>query len=140
MSIENVKSFYEAVIQDQAIQQRFHDLNLKYQGMAVDAAKADAILVQDLLPLAKELGYEFTLAEIKAYGEEMQQASRNGELSFAELDIVAGGRGGGGASLICVLLGVNEGLNSVHGYGLCVLLGFNPAGGFCCLIGAGTKG
>ena len=140
MSVENVENFYAAISQDETVKQRFNELNQKYQGVAMNAAKTDAILEQELLPLAKELGFEFTLAEIKAYGEEMQQASRNGELSVAELDIVAGGRGGGGASLICVLLGVNEGLNSVHGYGLCVLLGFNPAGGFCCLIGAGTKG
>lgn len=102
----------------------------------MDATKADAILEQDLLPLAKELGYEFTLAEIKAYGEEMKQAHMPQELSDAELQAVAGG----GASLICVVLGFNEGFDHFNGFGYCLLLGFNRAGGFCCLIGAGTKG
>ena len=136
MSVENVKKFYEALVQDKMIQQRFNELNQKYQGVTVDATKADAILEQDLLPLAKELGYEFTLAEIKAYGEEMKQAHMPQELSDAELQAVAGG----GASLICVALGFNEGFNHVHGFGYCLLLGFNGAGGFCCLIRAGTKG
>ena len=85
MSVENVKKFYEALVQDKMIQQRFNELNQKYQGVTVDATKADAILEQDLLPLAKELGYEFTLTEIKAYGEEMKQAHMDGDLSDAEL-------------------------------------------------------
>ena len=118
------------------IQQRFNELNQKYQGVTVDATKADAILEQDLLPLAKELGYEFTLAEIEAYGEEMKQAHMNRELNDEELQAVTGG----GASLICVVLGFNEGFNHVNGFGYCLLLGFNAAGGFCFLIGAGTKG
>ena len=134
MSVENVKKFYEALVQDKMIQQRFNELNQKYQGMAMDAAKADAIMEQDLLPLAKELGYEFTLAEIKIYGDALKQTKMQNELIDEEMEAVAGG------GLICVGVGFNEDVRvviDVKGY--CVLLGFNDTGGFCFLIGAGTK-
>ncbi len=112
MSVENVKKFYEAVVQDKTIQQRFSELNQKYQGVAVDAAKADAIMEQELLPVAKELGYEFTLAEVKTYGEEMQQTKTNGELSDSELEAVAGGA-------LCIF-GLGFDLNTRNN---CVILG-----------------
>jgi hypothetical protein len=57
----------------------------------MNAEKTDAILEQELLPLARELGYEFTLAEIKVYGAEMQQAKLHCELNDTELEVVSGG-------------------------------------------------
>ena len=90
MSAENVKKFYEAVSQDEKAKQRFNELNQKYQGVAMNAARMDAILEQELLPLAKELGYEFTLTEIKAYGAEVQQTKLPCELNDSELEVVSG--------------------------------------------------
>lgn len=90
MSAENVKKFYEAVSQDEKAKQRFNELNQKYQGVAMNAAKTDAILEQELLPLAKELGFEFTLAEIKAYGVEVEQMKSSCALSDSELEVVSG--------------------------------------------------
>ncbi len=90
MSVENVENFYAAISQDETVKQRFNELNQKYQGVAMNAAKTDAILEQELLPLAKELGFEFTLAEIKAYGEEVQQAKLPCELNDSELEVVSG--------------------------------------------------
>ena len=90
MSVENVENFYAAISQDETVKQRFNELNQKYLGVAMNAAKTDAILEQELLPLAKELGFEFTLAEIKAYGEEVQQAKLPCELNDSELEVVSG--------------------------------------------------
>ena len=90
MSVENVENFYAAISQDETVKQRFNELNQKYQGVAMNAAKTDAILEQELLPLAKALGFEFTRAEIKAYGEEVQQAKLPCELNDSELEVVSG--------------------------------------------------
>ena len=136
MSAENVKKFYEAVSRDEALKQKFIELSQKYQGQPMNEAKMQAIAEKEVLTLAAQMGYPFTMDDLNAYGEEMKQAHMNRELNDEELQAVTGG----GASLICAVLGFNEGFNHVNGFGYCLLLGFNAAGGFCFLIGAGTKG
>ena len=136
MSTETVKKFYEAVSQDEALKQKFVELSQKYQGQEMDEAKGMLAFEQEALPLAAQMGYSFTMDDFKAYGEELQQANMNCGLNDEELKAVAGG----GASLICVCLGFNEGFDHVNGFGYCLALGFNRGGGFCFLIGAGTKG
>jgi len=91
MSIENVKKFYEAVSQDESLKQEFTDLNRKYQGQPTDEAKVMSIFEQEALPLAKQMGYSFTMDDLKAYEEEMEQANMNRELSDEELQAVTGG-------------------------------------------------
>ena len=125
MSVENAKKFYEALSQDEAMKQKFVELSQKYQGQQMDEAKAMATMEQEALPLAKQLGYEFSLDELKAYGEEMQQADMNRELSDSELEAVTGGGyfcliGGGGDGVVCVIVGCNIGKPSKI---LCVAIG-----------------
>jgi hypothetical protein len=132
MSIENVQKFYEAVNNDETLRQKLTEFSLKHRGEAMDEANSDKLLQQEFLPFAQKLGFEFSLADLKAFGEELK--NRDHGLSDEELQLVTGG--GAEAGLICVIVGANEGL---HTLGLCCFLGFNPEGGFCCIIGAGTK-
>jgi len=44
MSVENVKKFYEVLSRDKELQQRFIDLNQKYQGQSMGEAVAMEML------------------------------------------------------------------------------------------------
>lgn len=103
MSVENVKEFYEAVSKDEALKQKFVELSRKYQGQKMDEAKANAIMEQEMLPIAKQMGYTFSMDELQAYGEESEQKNMNRELSDTELATVAGG---GDYTGFCILAGV----------------------------------
>ena len=108
MSIENVKKFYEAVSQDEALKQKFLELSQKYQGQQMDEAKAMSVMEQEGLPMAAQMGYSFTMDELKAYGEEMKQAKMGCELSDEEMQAVTGGipgDGAGGNFVFCLMLG-----------------------------------
>ena len=93
MSTENVKKFYEAVSQDKTLKQKFVELSQKYQGQPMDEAKRMSIFEQEALPLAAQRGYSFTMDDLKAYEDEMQQAKMGCELSDSELGAVSGGGG-----------------------------------------------
>jgi len=103
MSVENVKKFYECVAQDEAVKQKFTELAQKYQGEALDADKVAVVFEQEVLPLAAQTGYSFSLDDLKAYGEELKQADMKRELSDEEMQAVTGGvtscilRGTGGS-------------------------------------------
>ena len=111
MSTENAKKFYEAVAQDEAMKQKFVELSQKYQGQPMDEAKSISLMEQEALPIAAQMGYSFTMDDLKAYGEEMQQANMNRELSDSELEAVAGGvffctlQGNTDQVRFCILIG-----------------------------------
>jgi predicted ribosomally synthesized peptide with nif11-like leader len=90
MSKENVKLFYEALARDKGLQERFDALNRKYGGQKLDEAQMEAIYQKELIPLAKEAGYNFTMGELKEYAR-MSQKPVTRELSEDELATVAGG-------------------------------------------------
>ena len=119
MSVENVKKFYEEVSKDEALKQKFVELSKKYQGQQMDEDKAMAITEQEMLPLAKQMGYSFTMDDLKVYGEEMKQANMNCELSEEEMQAVTGGI----AAMICVGAGWNPGRSDAC----------------CCMIGVGQS-
>ena len=102
MSVENVKKFYEAVSKDEVLKRKFVEMSQKYQGQPMDEAKEMSILEQEALPLAAQMGYSFTMDDLKAYGEEMKQAGMNSELSDNELEVVSGGA----VTMFCCLVGV----------------------------------
>ena len=125
MSIENVKKFYEAVSQDEALKQKFLELSQKYQGQQMDEAKAMSVMEQEGLPIAAQMGYSFTMDDLKAFETEMQQAKMGCELSDEEMQAVTGGAcvcviGGGGDGVVCVLVGTNT--DGAH-YKFCFLVG-----------------
>ncbi len=103
MSVENVKKFYTALSQDEALQKEFVELAKKYQGQPMDETKAMSLMEQEVLPVAKQKGYSFSIADVNAYGEEMKHADLNRELSDLELQAVTGG---GTYTGFCILAGV----------------------------------
>ncbi len=102
MSTENVKKFYEAVSQDEALKQKFVELSQKYQGQQMDKEKMKLITEEEVLPIAKEMGYSFTMDDFNSYGKEIQQMNMNCELSDTEMQAVAGGSSRSG---FCILIG-----------------------------------
>ena len=91
MSVENVRKFYDALSQDKEMQQKFIELSRKYKSETVNEAKVDSIVEQDIMPLAKEMGYDFALDDLKAFGAEKEKANMNCALSEEEMQAVAGG-------------------------------------------------
>jgi bacteriocin-like protein len=134
MSVENVKKFYEAVSQDETLKQKFVELSQKHKGQPMDEAKAMSVMEQEALPIAAQMGYSFTMGDLKAYEVEMQQAKMNRELSDEEMQAVTGGNGG---VVQCPLIGVGSGDIS----GFCFIGGsFRSSSGShltCVLVGEG---
>ena len=125
MSVENAKKFYEALSQDESLKQKFVELSQKYQGQPMDEANMKLITEEKVLPLAAQMGYSFSMDDLKAYGEDMQQAKMNCELSDEELQAVAGG------FIACFIIGAgNQG-------GACVGFGVDSQGQPTC-IGLGV--
>ena len=122
MSTENVKKFYEAVSQDEVMKQKFVELSQKYHGQQMDEEKVSLLLEKEALPLAAQMGYSFTMEDLKTYGEEMQQANMDCELSESELEAVSGG------VMVCFIGGGGDG-------GVCVFYGLGP-NGICALVGS----
>jgi hypothetical protein len=69
--------------------------------------KRAALMEKYVLPIAAEIGFAFSLEELRQYEEEMVQASKNHELDDDELEAVAGGLGG--AAGFCFLIGAGLG-------------------------------
>lgn len=91
MSVENVKLFYEAVSNDASLKQKFVELSQKYQGQPMDEVRALSIMEKEALPLAAQMGYSFTIDDVKSYELAMQQAKNGCEMSDAEMEAVTGG-------------------------------------------------
>ena len=132
MSIESVKKFYEVLSQDESLKQKFMELSQKYQNQPMEEAKYMSIMEKEALPLAAQMGYSFTMDDLKSYGEEMKQADMNRELSDEEMQAVVGGAGD-----LCVILGVPA--NGTSGF--CLMVGYltykNAFVG--CILGGGLS-
>lgn len=124
MSIESVKKFYEAVSKDESMKQKFVELSQKHQGQSMDEAKMKAITEEEVLPLANQMGYPFSMDDLKAYGEEMQHANMNCELSGGELEAVVGG---GTCLNFCVIAGVDAETGKFR-LATCFFIGAETAG------------
>jgi hypothetical protein len=90
MSQENVRLFFEALSKDKALQAGFAAVNQVYQGQKPTMTQKDQVIQQELIPLAKKAGFDFTLAELKDYISARQQAATH-ELSDDEIAVVSGG-------------------------------------------------
>ena len=123
MSIENVKKFYEAVSNDESLKQKFVELSQKYQGQLMDEVRALSIMEQEALPLAAQMGYSFTIDDVKSYELAMQQAKTGCEMSDEELQAVSGG------TFVCILIGAGD-----QG-GFCVVYGMDSCLQSCYLLG-----
>ena len=92
--MEKMKELFEKVSKDATLQE-------KYSVIMKDAEKAGEDVKKKLAAFAKEEGYDITFEEMQAFFKELTNKNK-GELSDAELDMVAGGKGGVGKALIFV--------------------------------------
>jgi len=132
MSKENVKLFYEAMAKDKSLQEKAKTISKKYEGQKSDDMQTDEIYQRDLIPLAKEAGYEFTLDELKEYSMEANKPTMR-EVSEEELAGVAGG------NCVCFLGGGGTLFGNTCA---CVIGGGGSGGGRTCVCvaaGAGTE-
>jgi predicted ribosomally synthesized peptide with nif11-like leader len=129
MSVEDVKRFYDALAKDESLQGKFKALVKKHEGQKPNEAECDALFENEFLPFAKEVGYDFTLEELKEYGQGIKPVSH--QLSEDELATVAGGR------TFCILWGASDDLISCScaGYGHGI-----DHGQWCvCVLGGGGQ-
>ncbi len=118
MSQENVKGYFETLAKNKELQEKLTKLNKKYEGADLTQAQLDLACERELLPLAKEYGFEFTLEEYKAYALEMS-VPKTGKLDDDELEAVSGGTGGCG----CILAGGGGDPDNGHAGCACILGG-----------------
>ena len=115
MTKENIKAFFEALSQDEALQKALKEKELAYTGAKDDR---ETIVETIVIPVAKAAGYDFTLEELKEFEKGMRP---EGELDENELESVAGGVEVWGA---CVVVGVGYGTTCfIVGGSLCVIAG-----------------
>ena len=87
--MEKMKELYEKVAGDSKLQAKFN-------AILSEAEKAgEAGTGEKLTAFAKEIGYDVTLEEMQAFFKELAEKGK-GQLSEAELDMVAGGKSIGG--------------------------------------------
>ncbi len=82
-----MKELYDKVAADLTLQEKFLEIMDGAEDAAGDATG------QKLVGFAKDAGFDVTLDEVKAFFQEMMAESKEGALSEAELDMVAGGKG-----------------------------------------------
>ncbi len=128
MSQENVKNYFQELTKNKGLQEKLVALNKKYEGRELTKEQLNTACEQELIPLAKEYGFEFTLEEYNAYTQEMERP-KTGLIDDNELSAVAGGTGGcgcalaggggdpddGGAGCACVLGGLGVSINRQSG-------------------------
>ena len=115
MANENIKAFFEALSQDESLQQALREKELAYTGAKENR---EAIVQEVLIPVAEEAGYAFTLEELKEFEKGMRL---EGEIDEGELEAVAGGTNMWGA---CAVVGIAWGeYCKVIGIGGCIIMG-----------------
>ena len=75
------------------MKQQLRELSKKHQAEALNSSGVMAVVEQEIVFLAKQLGYSFTLEEWKAYDDKLHLTRTNGEVSDSELEAVSGGWG-----------------------------------------------
>ena len=133
MSKENVRLFNERVSADKALQDKLHALNERHEGEELSDEQMMRIYEEDVLPLARECGLDFSMEALKEYTRDLRQSSPV-ELTDDELEAVAGG-----ATCVCVIGG--GGGHSWGGPCVCVVAGSGPGtrgvSGCVCVVGGG---
>ena len=103
--MEKMKEIYERVTKDEALQAKF----------ASTMKDAGADIAEKLRSFAKEIGYDVTPDEIQAFFKDLAE-NQNGQLSDAELDMVAGGKSSMGvlaAAFSAITLGITCAIGSI---------------------------
>ncbi len=123
--MKTIADFYEQITTDTELQQKL--------AAAQTESKSDdpRAAFEQIIPVIREAGYDFTYDELKAYAEENKPDSA-GEMSLEELDSVAGGKG------FCIIFGATADKDGVYCY--CVLSGSHESNNkdinlYCLLVG-----
>lgn len=85
--MSKMKELYDKVAADLTLQEKF----LEIMGGAEDVA--GDVTGQKLVDFAKDAGYDVTRDEMKDFFQDAMAESKEGVLSEADLDMVAGGKG-----------------------------------------------
>lgn len=135
MSKESVGRFYRAFAEDAALQRTFMAINDRlaeeFKDERPDEERMEEIFWNEMLPVARESGYEFSFQDLKEYAAESKRAD---ELMDEELAAVAGG----GDLCACVLAGYGTIGDVTLG---CALYGGGASPDFFCFcfLGGGGK-
>jgi len=107
--MEKMKELYEKVANDKELQAKFFEI-------MKDAEKAgESVTSEKLISFAKDVGYDITPDEMKDFFSKLAE-SKEGQLTDAELDIVAGGKSDQGIMAIVAsvfTLGIGCALGSI---------------------------
>jgi len=121
VSQESLTSFYETLSRDESLKAKLQAIVSAHPEQTVDESQRERLWENEILPLAKSEGFDFTLADVKA----LQAAERRqtGPLADEELDAVVGGR----LHCLCFVIGGGKDENSfcicsVTGHGGGVLI------------------
>ena len=134
MSKENVREFYGLLSKDVDLQRTFREkgesLSEKYGIGAIGDEQLEELFLKEVLPVAREAGFEFSFQELQEYAAE---SKTKGELMDEELAAVAGG----GDGCVCVLGGLGYVGNVMIA---CVVAGGAASKGFFCVCFIGGGG
>ena len=83
--MSDMKALYEKVAKDATLQDRFNQVLIESKQAGQEKTE------EKLIAFAKDAGFEITLSELQDFFSGLEEPSQ-GELSEAELDIVAGGK------------------------------------------------
>lgn len=84
--MSSMKELYEKVARDSGLREKFEKITAAAEKDGAEATETK------LTAFAKEAGYDVTMEEMRDYFRELT-AKAEGEISEAELDMVAGGKG-----------------------------------------------
>ena len=93
---QDIRELYDKVAADAGLQEKLGGILENAEKQGKDATESK------LVEFAREAGYEITIAEMKEFFEQ-QGEKMQGQLSDAELDMVAGGKKGDATILVSVL-------------------------------------
>ncbi|PKM76285.1 MAG: hypothetical protein CVU90_13180 [Firmicutes bacterium HGW-Firmicutes-15] len=98
MSKENAMRFFKLVEENHELKEKYLTVIIKYFRQKLSQEEQDKIFVGEILPLAREAGFEFTLDELK----ELETSSQSAQLSDEELEkVVAGADGAYSVDMWC---------------------------------------
>ena len=80
-----MQELYEKVSKDESLQEKYAEI--------IKAEKSREETEKELINFAKDEGFDVTMEDIKAFFKELSE-KKEGAISEAELDMVAGGKGG----------------------------------------------
>lgn len=106
--MSKMKELYEKVAADSALQTKFAAIMRDAKAAGEEATKGR------LTVFAKEAGYDITMEEMQEFFKDLAE-SKEGALSDAELDQVAGGKSEKGIELSIITIGVGCALASIVG-------------------------